>query len=116
MRQVQAPGGLLRVNDYSPQMIAHLHREKHATDQGSKTIIDDILETVNMEILTWQKQNIGLTDMWRLPENEFVAKQRDLVDFVDWALNWRDGVDAYKTVHGTELRKQKGDNWVHGTG
>jgi hypothetical protein len=69
-------------------------------------IFDDILEQINMNILTWQNENISLKDMWRLPEDKFVSKQRDMVDYIDCAFNIFTGPDADKTVSGTELMKR----------
>lgn len=111
--QANTPKGLLRVDDYSPQMIDHFHRERHATDGPGKLVDDDIFQLLNMELLHWQARNYSLKDLWRLPYGRYLANEIDLVQFVDWAFNFPNS--GYKTVSGTETRRQiRGENWIHG--
>jgi len=102
---------LLHVNDYSPQAFVVYHMKTH--ELRVKFVIDHIIEDISMSAMEWQQKNISLEDLWKLPKDKFLTRQKNLVDFIEWGLN---SYGDWNTVHGRELRARMKGKWVHNKG
>lgn len=69
------------------------------------------MELMNINILYWQKANIGLKTMWTSNQETFLSKQQDLIDYLHWSISCTNAPNAYKTVRGRELRRQPKQEW-----
>jgi hypothetical protein len=100
-------GGILQVEDYSLEKMALL-LQKISSVKPIRNISWDHLEAMNLHILEWQAdERFALKQLWKLPENEFLVKRADLVDYVEWVFH---AVieHPYFTVNGKRLLETKG--------
>ncbi|CAG8952146.1 hypothetical protein HYFRA_00000885 [Hymenoscyphus fraxineus] len=104
----RAPHGLLKVDDY--RMDVMLKQNAKVNRHGSR---DHELEALAMLMRLWQSQNLGFKDLWNLPMDEFVRRNRQLVDFVHWTANHPSQGTA--TARGKLLRGLYPDIWPHYT-
>jgi hypothetical protein len=82
--------------------------QKISSVKPIRNISWDHLEAMNLHILEWQAdETFALKQLWKLPENEFLVKRADLVDYVEWVFH---AVieHPYFTVNGKRLLETKG--------
>ncbi|KUJ16713.1 uncharacterized protein LY89DRAFT_669178 [Mollisia scopiformis] len=103
-----APKGLLQVQDYSIAKIASAHNRHHSSHVG-KMITDDLMEQMNLTLLKWQKDNVGLKTVWTLPPDDYAVKQQAIVDQMHWDLTYTTDADSQATRRGLELRLNSGN-------
>ncbi|CAG8977209.1 hypothetical protein HYALB_00006746 [Hymenoscyphus albidus] len=102
----RTPHGLLKVDDY--RMDAMLKQNVKINRHGSK---DFELEALAMLMRLWQSKNLGFRDLWNLPMDEFVRRNRELVDFVHW--NFNHPSLGTGTARGKLLRDLYPNVWPH---
>lgn len=92
----------MKLHDFSTEGKAFYHQIMRAP-ADNKLIYEHMLEIVNLAVLIWQSNVLSLRQLWKLPEYEFVKKQQELTDFVEWTINY---TGSYKTVHGMALKQR----------
>lgn len=128
-----AHGSISFVHEYCPEIIQSLKDEitkgKGVRD-GCECPLDYILQALNVILMEWQQDGtVSLNDLWKLPEQEFLVKQADLVDyahfkFAKYHLKEEPGYcwtnlglgkeHPWHTLRGKELAKMiEGGNWIH---
>jgi hypothetical protein len=101
-------GGILQLRDYSLEKMIYFMQKAGSLKPGGRNLSWDILETMNLHILEWQAdENLSINDLWKLPENQFLVKRADLVDYLEWM--FRAVVEhPWYTANGKRLLEIKG--------
>jgi hypothetical protein len=86
------PLGILQTQKYTLKDICPLV-EKWVSPRLASDRAAEILDSINLNMPWWQlDESYGVKAQWILPENKFVRKEADLVDYVDWKFHIYDDV------------------------
>lgn len=104
----------LQIECYSPTGIIEF--EKLFLDQFDlqKLGLLSFISYSSLHILKWQEgEGMSITKLLRLPEKDFIAKLRALVDFVDFS-HCKCLTTVYATDNGKRLHDKQGGSWKFG--
>ncbi|KAF8853449.1 hypothetical protein BDZ45DRAFT_761761 [Acephala macrosclerotiorum] len=103
---------LLQTENYSLGKTIELADKFFNYSPEGKQIHQGNLLCMNMGILNWQRYvQLSLKELWKLPTQIFERKQKDLVDYVEWATQLLK--PKYTTENGRRLVEEVKGNWVH---
>jgi hypothetical protein len=106
------PREMLQIHDYRPRTLISFVEKMTQPKSKGRMVLGDHLEAMNYFMLEWQLDGkLSIKNVLALPERDFVRKQANLIDFIDWKLH--NGKKPYFTVNGSHLANEmKGGGWV----
>lgn len=103
------PRRIVNVDDYSMSaMLANLRRMQEGHNELVNLATLQSMCGYTMELQA--KSGVSLKSLWKLPQDQYLAKRDNLVDFVERKLHGPP-VPRYFTVYGRLLRQQVRGRW-----
>jgi hypothetical protein len=106
------PHEILNTSDYTYERLLAI-RNREDPIPKTTSAAGTIMLFFNAHMVEWQyEENLGLKQLWQLPEQRFVVKRNDVIDFVEWKMS--DMNRKYSTVNGKLLGREIHGSWEHG--
>jgi hypothetical protein len=104
--------GQLDVDDYSLERMFFVFDKMLNGKKVPGSQAMDYLEVINGLMLEWQaEEKLSIKGLLKLSEPQFQRKKNDLVDYLDWRLDFPH--KEYFTVSGRRLKEQWPQRWIH---
>lgn len=80
----------------------------------SQSVSADMIKMMEFHALEYQAdEKLSLKSMWELPQENFLRKRADFVDYIEW--KFHSVVEhPYFTVKGRKLARDIPYKWIHG--